>query len=276
MKKATYIFTGCLAVVLLAIALVTSSHKADSKISSLASSTTETQQSMKPRQRLDSNSIQNRDDELLVRKEPPVDLASLGIDPSPFKQETDNPALIQILARHQPPSVGSVKPTDTNSVVLELKDGRRFEAVAIGDTRSQAADGTVALNAVTSRNREPLKIIEGETIPGNPGEIWIIGKDGKSERISPPHVHADHPIISPDGRYVAFVARYLVSGALHPKVLLMLDRMSGQLSSYADRKYGADYEISPIDWVEGGKVLRVIEDWGETGGHIKLKEVRVE
>lgn len=226
------------------------------------------------------SSIQNRDDELTVRAESAVDLKALGIDSTPFKEMTSDPALIQILASYRANQIGTVKQASPSGVELELEDGRRFAATQIGEGRSKANDGTVALDAITTPEGTPIKSIDakegGVTTTGNPSEIWIINASGKAERLSPSHVHASRPIISPDGRHVAFSAQYLVGGALHPKVLMIMDRSTGGLSSYAERKYGADYEIAPVDWVEGGKVLRVVEDWGETGGHMKLKQVRVQ
>lgn len=224
--------------------------------------------------------IQNRDDELTVRVEPSVDLKSLGIDPTPFSGMTSDPAVIRIWATYKPLQIGNVKQTGSDGEVLVLEDGRQFTATQIGKKRSQAADGTVALDAITKPGGVPIKTIDategGITTTGNPSEVWIIDAGGKAERLSPDHVHAVSPEISPDGRYVAFTGQYVVGGALHPEVLMIKDRSTGELSSYAERKYGADYQIAPLDWVEGGKVLRVIEDWGETGGHMKLKQVRVQ
>jgi hypothetical protein len=226
------------------------------------------------------SSIQNRDDELTVRSGSAVDLKALGIDPTPFKEMTNDPALIQILASYRPNHIGTVKQAGSNRVELELEDGRRFAATQIGEGRSEANDGTTAFDAITTPEGKPIKNIDakegGVTTAGNPSEVWIIDKAGKAERLSPPNVHAKRPVISPDGRHVAFTAQYLIGGALHSKVLMVKDRSTGDLSSYAERRYGADYEIAPVDWVEGGKVLRVIEDWGETGGHMKLKQVRVQ
>jgi hypothetical protein len=146
-------------------------------------------------------------------------------------------------------------------------------------TRSESSDGTVAIEAITAEGGQQLREVDkekdGVTTTGNPQEIWVLTSKGRTEKVSPANVHAEHPIISPDGRYVAFTARNVVEGRLRSKVLLIKDRVNGQLTSYADRKRGADYEIKPVDWVEEGSVLRVIEDWGETGGHLNLKEVRV-
>jgi hypothetical protein len=222
--------------------------------------------------------VQTKDDDLTIRLEPTVDLKSVGIDPTPYKEITNDPALIKILASYKKTKIGGVNQLEPKLVELVLEDGRKFKAAHIGEERSMADDGTLALDAITSPLGFPIKNIDategGVTVEGNPSEIWIVNSDGKTERLSPLNVHAKRPIISPDGRYVAYTAQYLVGGSLYAKVLIINDRKSGEISSYAERKHEADYEISPVDWVEGGKVLRVIEDWGETGGHMKLKEVR--
>lgn len=226
------------------------------------------------------SSIQNRDDELTARIEPAVDLKALGIDPTPFDGMTSDPAVIRIWATYKPMQIGIVKQIGSSGVVLEIDGGRKFNAAHIGKKRSQANDGTVALDAITKVAGTPIKTIDvtegGITTAGKPSEIWIIDAGGKAERLSPDHVHATSPEISPDGRYIAFTGQYIVGGALHPEVLMIKDRSTGELSSYAERKHGSDYQIAPLDWVDGGKVLRVIEDWGETGGHMKLKQVRVQ
>jgi hypothetical protein len=223
--------------------------------------------------------ILNSDEKLVPRSETPPDLAALGIDVAAFQGITTDPVLIQILATYQPPSEGRVEPRGGGGMALELADGRRFEAPLIGRVRSAAGDGTVAFEALTAEGAKPLREVDkkadGVATEGNPQEIWTISATGRTERISPEGVHAEHPIISPDGRYVAFTARSLVEGMLRPKVLMVRDRVNGRLMSYADRTRGMDYEIKAVDWVEQGSVLRVIDDWGETGGHLKLKEVRL-
>jgi hypothetical protein len=223
--------------------------------------------------------VENSDDKLEARKEPAVDLSALGIDAEPFQGLTSDTALIRILASYQPPSIGKVEPQGRGRCTLELPDGRRFEATEIGSVRSEASNGTVAFEAITAAGGKKLREVDkqesGVTTEGNPQEIWTLSREGRSECVSPKNVHAEHPIVSPDGRYVAFTARAVVGGVLRSKVLMIRDLSKGKFTSYADRSRGADYEIKAVDWVEDGAVLRVMEDWGETGGHLKLKQVRV-
>lgn len=223
--------------------------------------------------------VENQDDKLVPRREKDVSLEDLGEDAEIFKRITSDPALIRILATYKAPAVGTVQKTPDGRFLFQKGDSMRFEAAHIGDTRSEAADGTVALEAITAEGGRPLREVDRSEdkvgTEGNPQEIWVITPKGRSERISPENMHAVFPIISPDGRHVAFTARSLVDGNLRSKVLLIRDRVNGKLSSYADRSRGFDYEIKAVDWVEDGAVLRVVEDWGETGGHINLKEIRV-
>lgn len=214
--------------------------------------------------------IQIRDAFLALRSESPLDLTALAIDPAPYINITDDSAVMQILALHRPPSVGNLVSTAQGRTALELDGKMRFEAVSIGETRSLAEDGTVAVDAITLPSPE-----DHGTVP-RLREIWVIGKDLQAERLTPPDVQCSGPIISPCGRYVAFTGRHHTAGALSPKALMIKDRESGELSSYAEKRDNDAYEITPIDWVDGGSVLRVLEDWSKAGGRMSLKQVRLE
>lgn len=231
-----------------------------------------------PKPQIKTEDIENSDDKLLPRKET-VDPDTLPRDLTPFKRITSDPALIRILATFRPPAAGTVEETAEGRFLFKKGDTMRFEAAQIGPVRSEAKDGSVALEAITAKDGKPLREAEVEdgkvTTLGNAQEIWVVTPQGRSERVSPENLHAEFPIISPDGRYVAFTARALVEGTLRAKTLVIRDRVNGKLTSYADRTHGFDYEIKAVDWVEDGNVLRVVEDWGETGGHLNLKEVRV-
>ena len=219
----------------------------------------------------------NRDTELVPRYEEPTDLTSLDADVAALKEATSDPALMKILSLYQPPAVGTINVLENNRVVLELSGGRMFQATSIGDTRSEAKDGTVALDAITVPNGRIIREVDahdgGVSATGNPGEVWVVNSDGTASRISPEDVHAKNAIISPDGRFIAFEAQYVAENALHSKFLMIADRTTMQLSSYAARRSDPTYEIGPVDWVEDGKVLRVVENWGETGGHMTLKQI---
>lgn len=223
--------------------------------------------------------IRNCDGDLVERREPPVDLEALGIDPAPFRGETEDSALLYLLCTLLKNPVGEIHALGPCQRELRLQDGRRFAASYIGPIRSLARDGTLALEAVTVPGRALLESVDavdgrGKTT-GSPGEIWLMDSSGKAEKVPLPNIHASRPILSPDARYLAFTAQNFDGESLYPKALMILDRSTHSISSYAERKYGIDYEIAAVDWVEEGQVLRVIDDWGETGGHLKLKEVRI-
>jgi hypothetical protein len=194
-----------------------------------------------------------------------------------FKGVTDDPAVMLIMTTCRPPSAGAVTQTaigyklSYNSIV--------FEASRIGATRSVSNDGTIAFDAITQKDGNYIKEIDatngGVAVMGDPGEIWIADSSGKAEKLSQDDIHGKNPIISPDGRYVAYVAQYVSNNALHAKFLMITDRFTKKSVSYSGRRNEATYEIAPIDWVDGGNILRVLEDWGETGGHMLLKQVNL-
>jgi len=53
------------------------------------------------------------------------------------------------------------------------------------------------------------------------------------------------------------------------------DARSGQYRVFAGDEHLHNYQVWAVDWVENGTVLRVLQDHGETGGHMKLKQVRL-
>lgn len=220
---------------------------------------------------------------LLARKEGPVDLAAEGIDVKPFQDVTDDPALIKIPAEGPPASV--VKATKQgDKEVLEWEGRKVFEAAAIGRIRGMpTADGVIAFEAITVPGGKPFRSREESAIQkGTPWEVWVVRGIVKAERVSPPGVHATQPVISSDGRHVAFIVEPLHQEAnglsLGIAELVIKDFQEGTVRTHGEKRHGSDYHIAPVDWVkEGGTLtLRVLEDWGETGGHLTLKQVRVE
>lgn len=216
---------------------------------------------------------------LVVRDEGPVDLKADGIDAAAYEGGTSDPAVIRIMAKGLSPF--AIKVTQARGRhVLEWKGGKVFEAAVIGTIRFEpAGGGTLALEAITvpGGSAFPSRETEGP-LQGNPWEAWIVRGPGQAERVSPPGVNATQPVISPNGRHVAFVSEQLAQGFLQTPELMIKDLKEGQVRSYGEKRHGGDYWIAPVDWVKEGEALtlRVVEDWGETGGHLALKQVRVE
>lgn len=216
---------------------------------------------------------------LLPREEGSLDLRAEGIDAARFAMVSNDPATIKILAKGPPPPVGKVIKSGDHDL-LEWKGRRVFEAPVIGNVRCRTEDeGIFALEAITMSGGKPLPTKEMDgALPGNPWEVWVVRSDGSSERVSPLGMNATHPVISPNGRHVAFVAEPLVQGFLGIPELKIKDLQEGTIRTYGEKRHGGDYHIVPVDWVseDGTLTLRVLEDWGETGGHLTLKQVRVE
>lgn len=184
---------------------------------------------------------------------------------------TKDPAIIELFANWHPPIIGELKP-GTNGK-WELYDGERllFTASEIGDLRSKASDNTIALDAIIG------EVSKEAEVPLPLRSVWIIRPNGASVKISPDGINAFSPLISPDGDKVAFTGQAVdKSGVRSEQKLYVKSIMSGECLVIQGEDGLDDIHLGAVDWQQQGKILRVIQDHGETGGHMKLKQVRVE
>lgn len=202
--------------------------------------------------------------------------------PPDWQSDTDDPSVVEMFANLEWVEVGKIVTTEHGT--QQLWDGERvvFEAKRIGKRRSRAADGTIALEAVTGEHPS----IEGAEVTGtgdeaklisSPREIWFVTPTGRKTKVSPPNMDAFSPVIKPNGRGIAFTGRLLNDkGFPSSQRLYVGDATTGQYRVFAGDEHLHDYQVWAVDWVKNGTVLRVLQDHGETGGHMKLKQVRVE
>lgn len=201
--------------------------------------------------------------------------------PENMRGATDNPSVVELLTTYQKVEIGKVVTTEKGT--QQLWDGAKliFEAKRIG-SRSRAADGTISLDAVTGEHPP----IEDAEITGtgdeaklisSPREIWFVTPTGNKTKVSPPNIDAFAPLIEPSGRIIAFTGRLLNDkGFPSSQRLYVGDATSGQYRVFAGDEHLHDYQVWAVDWMKNSAVLRVLQDHGETGGHMKLKQVRVE
>jgi hypothetical protein len=201
--------------------------------------------------------------------------------PENMRGATDDPAVVELVATYRKTEIGKI--VTAGNGLQQLWEGRRlvFEAKRIG-SRSMSADGTIALDAVTGIET-PIEDAEisgsGDDIRliSSPREIWVVAPTGNKTRVSPLGVDAFVPVLAPSGKTIAFTGRLLDGKGFPSNQRLYVGvPATGQYRIFAGDEHFHDYKVWPVDWVKNGTVLRVLQDHGETGGHMKLKQVRLE
>lgn len=196
--------------------------------------------------------------------------------PPELEGATKDSAVIEFWSSHKPQEIGEVRPTNAQTKQLWV-DGRMvFEAAAIKNVRSKSSDGTIALAAVTE---EPTTTSskDGVALAEKPSRIWLVDRQGNKRLISPPGIDASKPLIAPDGNCVAFTGSR-VSGGTQPlgDQLFVVDLKSGASRAFSTNQRFDDYIVTAVEWANGGKALKVLEDHGETGGHMVIRQIRLE
>jgi len=114
-------------------------------------------------------------------------------------------------------------------------------------------------------------------LDASPNQIWIIALgDQKPLKITPDNLDADRPLMSPNGRYVAFAGRFINESGFRGNALLFIhDLKSGTRTIYQDAGHFHDYVVIPLHW-KSQSMLEVLTDHGETGGHEKITYVEIQ
>lgn len=201
--------------------------------------------------------------------------------PENMRGATDDPFVVELIATYQKVEIGKV--VSTKNGTQQLWDGAKllFEARRIG-SRSRAEDGTIWLDAITGEH-PPIEEAEvtgtGDEakLISSPREIWFVTPIGNKTKLQLPSMDAFAPVIDPSGKTIAFTGRLLDDkGFPSSQRLYVGGAVSGQYRVFAGDEHLQDYQVWAVDWVKNSTVLRVLQDHGETGGHMKLKQVRVQ
>ena len=196
--------------------------------------------------------------------------------PPELEGATKDPAVIEFWSSHKPQEIGEMRPTNAQTKQLWVNGRMVFEAAAIKNVRSMSQDGTIALAAVaeepsTTNPKDDVALSE------KPSRIWLVDPHGNKRPISPPGIDASKPLIAPDATVVAFTGSRVGVGAIPPSnQLFVVDLKSGASRTFNANQPLDDYSVTAVEWADGGKVLKVIEDHGETGGHMVMRQIRLE
>jgi hypothetical protein len=200
-------------------------------------------------------------------------------DPAEFNGATADPATMQVLSKYKNWSdVGEVRVTERKTQQLWLGDRMIFEADFINPVRTMSKNGMIALSAVISGEYSaPAPTEEKPSASDLPSSIWIVDVESHAKRVSPPMIKAAAPLISPDGDAVAFRSIQIGgSGVPQMAQLMIVNLRTNQYRVFRGSEALDDYKVWPVEWSDGGKTLKVIEDHGETGGHMVMRQIRLE
>lgn len=198
--------------------------------------------------------------------------------PSELQGATQDHFAAEFVSSYKPSNWGEVKKDGKGNDQL-WNDGRLiFQAREIGG-RSAADDGTVAVSAITgpfpSMDRaEPTRDPVTPRLIASPSEIWIVGPGERKTKFTSGNLDAYAPVLSSDGAMMAFTGRMVGTNGF-PEVaeLYVGNILTGEFARYGSLQHRHDYKVQAVDFVDGGTRLRVIEDHGETGGHMRMMQV---
>lgn len=200
--------------------------------------------------------------------------------PKNMKGVTNDPQVVEFFENYRKAEIGKVINVATDLQQLWIADRLIFEAKCIGD-RARANDGTIVIDAVTGDNTpiECAEVVESGDEYGlisSTREIWIIRPDGDKIKVSPPNVDAFAPMIEPNTKLVAFTGRLIdEKGFPSEQKLYVGDPMIGQYKVFVADRHLHNYQIWAVDWINNGTILRAMEDHGETGGNMKLRNIQI-
>ena len=205
-----------------------------------------------------------------------------GYDLSPFKGVSDNEQALELFAHlSNNPNINKYPGLEIrrgDDEDLYLDDIKLFTSNYIY-SQDISNNGIIAIEAITKSEYHTYKNpsidfdSERKFFPVNYGEIWIVAPNEKPFKISPEFLSARSPRISGDGRKVAFSANAIdkTNSLILSEFVVVYDLTVGSVEYFGSEnmKLG-HYSVSPVMWLNEDKVLRVIEDWGETGGHAQV------
>lgn len=128
----------------------------------------------------------------------------------------------------KPPPKGSVAyDTATQKQVLSVGGKAIHASTRVEERYSASADGAViAVVAFSSALPSPdqAEIGADGKVHASMGEVWVKRGDHPAMRLSSNQIHAQHPSVSPDGRYVAFTgASRLHNGAVGAESVFLVN-----------------------------------------------------
>jgi Tol biopolymer transport system component len=171
--------------------------------------------------------------------------------------------------------IGQVRSLPSGPQQLWIGERMVIEAPFIRQVRSISDNGTVAV-ATTTRKITSTSADEKSSADDLPGAIWVIDNLGHAKRISSLEDITGAPLISRDGKKVAYVIKTLqLSGQIGQACVVVVDLQTNKARYFRNNEILDEYRVFPVEWNEGANVLKIMEDYGETGGHMVMRAINL-
>ena len=187
-----------------------------------------------------------------------------------------------LLSTEQPKMmVGEVESAQGNKVALVYNGRPIIEAYRIGNIRTKADDGTVAVSAIMEPGRPvdqgegDAEIVNGKLV-GTKAEIWLIRPDGSKKQVSPDNVHATRPVLSRSGNLLAYSGATInENGFPGTEELYLMNLTTGETVAYTPEIDHPEYvDVAGFSWDESGRILNVLVSWGEATTNMRVEQLR--
>lgn len=202
-----------------------------------------------------------------------------------LSQATEDPVLMALLLENNPRKYGKIatEPDGSQRLYVDGKDVFRAKAIR---SFIRATNGTIAVSASTGEGvpfgRAEIEIDQDGATSFSPSlaEIWLIEPKGKNRRYETANVSVEHILPASDASMLVFSGIPVdEAGQSGKRSLYRMDTTTGKWSMLPREHFNEEhhhrdhYVISPIAWKLDSREFYVVEDHGETGGHMKLRTV---
>lgn len=190
------------------------------------------------------------------RTQPPVAARpaapKASVSASRLREVTDETAVEDLLNRTMEMAVGEKRELGGNREQLVLNGKVVFEGFQLGPARVSES-GRVTLASQDSElpaleDADLALHFKNGRLEASASAVWLL-RDGQTERISPPELHAQHPCISPDGTQIAYSGQVLDAQNV-PRAfgLYLYNVASGRTLAV---RYKKQQRAIPLFWQEG-------------------------
>ena len=179
-------------------------------------------------------------------------ISKTNVSASRLREVTEESAVEDLIQRTMEMAVGEKRDLGDKREGLVVHGKVLFEGFQLGPARmSESGRLTLASHGSDLPALEEADLglhFKNGRLEASTSAVWLIA-DGKSEQISPPGLHAQHPCISPDGTQIAYSAQVLDSRNLPGTFGLYVYDVPSRRT--LEVRYKRQQRAIPLFWQEG-------------------------